>query len=314
VRGFHDNAAAAAAAAALCLCSVAPFVFLASVNPDADQYAWSAGYYGKKLLAGDFEQRGSDPFLDPGWDPGSYWGRSMGTRAVYALALATPWAHAPKLPYSYVEPTLQGPQTRLDRRSRLVLRTVALTCAVLGAGLLALRFGWPAVAAMAVVLILPGNAEGFARAWAEAPLLLAFGLVAVSYGSRWFPVVLGVASTAKLTAVGLWPLALVRSAHGWRSRVLALLATVATWVLLTPPSWYRGGPGLLVTLADARVAEYGAGQSSSGGLFLPARYFWPFELALALLLATWAWRRRQPTRPVGGRRGIATLDVTDGRL
>jgi hypothetical protein len=40
---FHENAAAAAVAAALCLCSVAPFVFLASVNPDADQYASSAG-------------------------------------------------------------------------------------------------------------------------------------------------------------------------------------------------------------------------------------------------------------------------------
>lgn len=310
---FRRNGLAAGVAAAICLCSVAPFVLLASVNPDADQYAWSAGYYGKKLLAGDFEERGSDPFVDPGWDPGSYWGRSMGTRAVYAVALATPWAHAPTLPYSYVEPTLQGPDTRLDRTSRLVLRTVALTCAVLGAGLLALRFGWIGVAAIALVLVLPGNAEGFARAWAEAPLLLAFGLVAAAYGSRWFPLVLGIASTAKLTAVGLWPLALVRSAHGWRPRVLALVATVATWVLLTPPSWYRQGPGLLVTLATARVAEYDAGQSSSGGLFLPARYFWPFELALALLLAAWA-RRRWEARRVAGRRSLPTVDVPEARL
>jgi hypothetical protein len=193
-----------------------------------------------------------------------------------------------------------------------VLRAVALTCAVLGAGLLALRFGWPGVAAMAVVLVLPGNAEGFARAWAEAPLLLAFGLVAVSYGSRWFPVVLGVASTAKLTAVGLWPLVLLRSAHGWRSRVLALVTTVATWVLLTPPSWYEGGPGLLLTLARARVTEYDAGQSSSGGLFLPARYLWPFELALALLVAAWCWRHWQSARPHRGARTTPVVDVTEG--
>ena len=273
--------------------AILPFVWVVPQHHDEDQYGWSAAYFGKKALAGEFAERGTDIWRDPGWDPHSYWGRSMGTRAVLALGLATPWARAPELPYSYGDPTLQGANALLDHDSLIVLRLIATLCAVIGATLIALRFGWVGVISIVVVLALPHNAENFARAWAEGPLLLAFGLVAIAYGSRWFPLVLGVASTVKYTMVGLWPLLLVRSAHRWRSRALAVLTTAATWVLLTPPSWYRGGPALLLTLGSTRVAEYRTGQSSDGGvLFVPARYTWPFELALALVVVGLIARRR----------------------
>lgn len=285
--------AAAAATALVTICLVFPYVLRASHNPDEDQYAWSAAYFGKKVLSADFNRQGTDAFRDPGWSPNSYWGRSMGTRAVYALGVATPLARAPVAPYSYTDRTLQGPETRLDRRSLVSLRLLALLCAVCGAALIALRFGWPGATAIGVLLVVPQNAENFGRAWAGGPLLLAFGLVAISYGSRWFPFVLGAASTVKLTAVGLWPLVLMRAAHGWRSRLVALGATVTTWALLTPPSWYRAGPGLLISLAGARIHEYSAGQSADGGVFMPARYFWPFELAIALALAVWMSNRRR---------------------
>jgi hypothetical protein len=286
---------------AVALATILPHVWTSPHHPDEDQYAWSAAHYGKKVIAGDFAEKGTDVFRDPGWDPSSYWGRSMGTRALLALGLATPWAQAPKLPYMYGNPALTGPDARLDRGSLVALRLLAVLCAVVGAGLLAWRFGWVGAAAVALVLAVPHNAENFARAWAEGPLLLAFGLIAAAYGSQWFPFVLGAASTVKFTAVGLWPLVLVRNAHHWRSRLLALVATAATWALLTPPSWYRGGPLLLVSLGSTRVTEYRGGQASDGGvLFLPARYFWPLELGLALVAFALLARRRRAQATVPG--------------
>ena len=292
---------------AVALATILPHVWTSPHHPDEDQYAWSAAHYGKMVIAGDFAQKGTDVFRDPGWDPSSYWGRSMGTRAFLALGLATPWAEAPKLPYMYGNPALEGPGARLDRDSLVALRLLAALCAVVGAGLLAWRLGWVGAAAVALVLALPHNAENFARAWAEGPLLLAFGLIAAAYGSPWFPFVLGAASTVKFTAVGLWPLVLIRKAHHWRSRLLALIATVATWVLLTPPSWYRVGPLLLVSLGSTRVTEYRGGQASDGGtLFLPSRYFWPLELGL-LLVAFALVARRLRGEPLPGRlsKGLA---------
>jgi hypothetical protein len=59
-----------------------------------------------------------------------------------------------------------------------------------------------------------------------------------------------------------------------------VLSTSARNLERQPPSSYRDGPGLLLYLAGVQVAEYSAGQSADG-LFLPARYFWRFELALS---------------------------------
>lgn len=273
---------------ALAAVAIVPFAYSAEPNPDEDQYAWSAAYHGRNVLAGRFQGHGTDLFIDPGFDPQSYWGRSMGTRWIYALPLSLPWVSAPAEPFSWVEQARQGPETRLDERSRHVLRLVGALCAALGAALLTWRFGWAGVLAVGAILVIPRNAENFGRAWAEGPLLLAFGLVAAAWGSRAFPIALGAASTVKLTAVGLWPLIAFRRAHGWRYRALALAVAVAVWVLLTPPSWHAYGPGLLFELADARVDEYSGGQASEGdSIFLPSRYLWPFELGLALLLL-WA--------------------------
>ena len=72
-------------------------------------------------------------------------------------------------------------------------------------------------------------------------MLLAFGLCAVAWGSRWFPVVLGAVTTTKLTMLGLWPLILWKRSHGRRRWVAALLL-LGSWMLFMPPSWFGGGP------------------------------------------------------------------------
>ena len=119
------------------------------------------------MLAADFSRSGTDVYLDPGWDPHSYWGRSMGTRAVIGLGLATPWARAPKLPYSYAVPALQGRDTRLDHGSLIFLRLLATLCAVTGASLLAWRLGW--VGTFAVCGVPEGHGV---RLWVEEGGLL----------------------------------------------------------------------------------------------------------------------------------------------
>jgi len=154
----------------------------------------------------------------------------MGTRALLAIPLATPWVRAPTVPYTYADLSQQGRETRLDTQSLARLRWVCALLAAIGAGLLAYRFRWAGTIAIAIVLLLPRNAENFARAWAEGPVLLAIGAIAAAYGSRAFPLMLGVASTVKFTVVGLWPLLALRSARAWKSRLLALCCTVAVWV------------------------------------------------------------------------------------
>jgi hypothetical protein len=83
-------------------------------------------------------------------------------------------------------------------------------------------------------------------------------------------------------------------------------------MLFMPPSWFGGGPFHLVTMIDHRVGQF-RGQAESygeGGIFLPARYLWPFELALLLGIG-WAVQRllakrgtdvaaRNAVRPGGG--------------
>ena len=110
---------------------------------------------------------------------------------------------------------------------------------------------------------------------------------------------MGAVSTVKFTAVGLWPLVLLRRAHHWRSRLLALAATVATWVLLTPPSWYRAGPALLLSLGSTRVTEYRGGQSADGGLFLPARLMLGIIFSLATMSIAILTGRTGSLRSIG---------------
>ncbi len=76
-----------------------------------------------------------------------------------------------------------------------------------------------------------------------------------------------------------------------------MVIAVGIWSVLTPPSWFMGGPVYLVIQLLYRLSVY-SGQSADiggpAGFFLPTRYLWPFELAILLVLATLAlglWRR-----------------------
>jgi hypothetical protein len=88
----------------------------------------------------------------------------MGTRAVYALGLTTLWAHAPDFSYARGD-IAPGPVIRLDHGSLVGLRLLVALCAVLGAGRIGLRFGWPLERAVALVAC-----ASLGRAWIDGAL------------------------------------------------------------------------------------------------------------------------------------------------
>jgi hypothetical protein len=292
-------------------------VFTTSHHEDEDLYVWASQYLVHQIATLDvrFEADPLDPYSRAHWDPDSNWAQGMGTstRLVYGLGLVvTPYTHAPELPYAGSASRFQGPRTVTDLRTLRVMRLIAVLCAVIGIGLVAYRFGWAAVLGAVVILGVPGGIATFSRAWAEGPLLLGLGLCAVAFGTRWFAPALGLGMTFKLTALGLWPLVLLR-----RGRVVelwqGLVAMVGVFLLLNPPSWAMLGPLYLIRLMRYRQVAW-TGQSSEG-LFVPSRYFWPFELA-AVLFAAWIVARVAARyRQTRSRRVVASTSqkpVTDG--
>ena len=56
---------------------------------DERMYVWKAGYYGGRIARLDFSPAGDMPYLDPGWDPLSFWAieQPLGAHLIYALAM-----------------------------------------------------------------------------------------------------------------------------------------------------------------------------------------------------------------------------------
>jgi hypothetical protein len=266
-----------------------PSVRTTPLHHDETQYVWSAAYYGSKLAHLDFRREGSEPFQDPGWEPFTWWpiSQPMGTRYVLAAALAATGARAPVVPYSFVDKALQGPETEVAWNTLVVARVAAALCAAAGLALMAWRWGVRGTAVAVLLLAIPHARQDLARAWAEGPLLLGFGLCAATVGSRRFAPACGVAAAFKLTALGAWPLLLWPgvAGRGRFAQVRGVLAALAVWCLLTPSSWYGGGPLYLVWMTLYRAREYdGLAELYPGpfGLFLPTRYLLPLELAAAI--------------------------------
>lgn len=267
--------------------ALVPIARSAYQHPDEAQYGWSAAYFGSLAADGDFGVNGSDLFVDPGWNPFSYWSSTtgMGARFWFAGALAVTGSEAPSRPYSYTNAALQGPETLLSSSTLLVLRIAAILAAALGLGLIAWRLGLPAAVGISIFLALPNVREDLARAWAEGPLLLGFGLIVASYGSRLFAVACAAAATFKLTAIGLWPLVLLRRANGGLPAWKGLAVLLLVWTVLTPQSWWILGPPDLFVMIAARANEFSGQSDAVGGFFLPSRYLWPLELAACVGLA-----------------------------
>lgn len=182
---------------------------------DEAQYGWMSAYYGSELAHLDFSPTGKDIFTDPGWSPSSYWTltQPMTARLIYALALAITESPTPAMPYSWTDPALQNPENWLEPRTIMMLRFVAVLCTATGLALIALRLGWPGLLAVALFVGIPHVRTDLPRATGEGPLVLGFGLCLLSYGSRWFPIVLrirrhheadGFAVVASRRLGGLW--------------------------------------------------------------------------------------------------------------
>jgi hypothetical protein len=279
-----------------------PSALSLSQHGDERQYAWSAGYFGGLLARGEFRSLASTPaFSDPAWDPLAWWNRTQptGARLLYAAALGLTRSVPPSEPYSYGltgGAEWVGPASMIPSDTLLVLRGAAVLAAAAGLSLITLRFGWRGAAACGSILLIPHVRDDLARAWAEGPLLLGIGICAAAYGTRWFGPACGVAATFKLTAMGLWPLLLVRGPR--RMRVASFCAATLIWILLTPPSWFAGGPAFIGTMVRDRFDETPS-HVIDGTLEnnAPTRYLWPFELAAAVGLSCAAMRVYGSSRP-----------------
>jgi hypothetical protein len=281
-------------------------------HSDEAEYVWAATYYGHRVADFDFS-RGDGSFDDPGWSPNVYWtsASTFGTYYIYAIALGLTGQPGPRMPHSFTDPRPPGPETQVPSRSLEIARLAAALCAALGLALITRRLGWQGLVATTLFLAAPNVRGDLTRAWAEGPLLLGFGLCASAFGTRWFGVACGVATTFKLTALGLWPLILWRRTNGGLSRVKAALLAAVTWTLLVPPSWWALGPLYFVQAIRFRASQF-EGQSGSNladvhdGVFLPSRYLLQIELLAALALAfalSFAMRRirvaREPVQVTG---------------
>lgn len=289
---------------ALTLGFVLPGIVTVPQHGDEGHYALTAVYYGGKVARLDFSPV-SRGIYDPGWSPQSDWASTQadGTRFLFALVLGATGQPAPKKFFDFS--TAQQPRdTMLAPGALFALRLTAIMCAAAGFGLMALRLGWKSVVATGLVLLIPHVPPDLTRAWAEGPLILGAGLCVLAFGTRWFGVARGLATTVKLTALGFWPLLLFPRANGggrW-APVLGICSAALTWTLLTPQSWFARGPLYIVTMLTVRQKYYHVqttllgkpGFEGVAGIFLPTRYLIPFELAAAFGLvfgAVWLQRR-----------------------
>jgi len=265
---------------------------------DEQMRTWKAAYYAQLLLNGDMRSKDPRSYTDPGMAPLSVWAyeQPWGSHMIYAAAIWLTDSTVQPLPYSYEDPTLQGPDTLVPQATLRVLRLTAIACASLGLGLIALRLGWPVLLGGTLFLAIPHVRADLCRAWAEGPLLLGFGLCAIAYGTTWFPVAAGLATGFKLTGLALWPIVWFKGPIPFRRvrHVANIVVTMIVFSLTTPCSWLAGGPLYIGIMIVYRVLTYAQQSSEFGGrfgLFIPTRYLWPIELASMICLSQAAFRR-----------------------
>jgi hypothetical protein len=291
------------------LAALLPGIHTVPQHGDEADYALIGTYYGERIAQLDLSTAERNIQNDPGWSPRGIWAltQPMGTRLLYAAVLGATDLPAPTQQWDYVNGPV--PEAMLRQDSLVAMRIAAILCAALGLATIALRFRWRACAAIFVFLLIPHVRADLTRGWAEGPLLLGCGLCVATFGTRWFGVACGLAATAKLTALGLWPLLLWPRATGGKrwSVTLGVLSACVVWTAMTPPSWFAGGPIYLPIMIIARLASY-ADQSSRvgsvgyegvGNFFLPTRYLLPVELATLLALVigvVWLWHHRPVRR------------------
>ena len=271
-----------------------PYVYSQSQHGDEKQYTWKGWYYLNQILHLDFHKGNS--FIDPGFDPVNYWAvaEPYGSHLIYAIIMRIGNLPPPALPYSYIHPTLQGPKTSIPENTLYPIRLIAIVCAATGLAFITYRFGWVGLFSSLAFLAIPSVRSDLSRAWAEGPLMLGFGLCALSYKSRWFPFACGLIVCFKLTGLIMWPLIFITGSSGkpYRfNRLISIFIALIIYSILTPVSWFVGGPGYLFIQIAYRISSFIIqSHNSPAGIFLPTRYLWPVELLLILLVIYFIFR------------------------
>lgn len=293
----HRNWRPAIAAFFVALAVLAPAASGAAPHVDEAQYLWSAAYFTRKVVAFDVTSRGSHELNDPGWAPESYWAltQPMGTRLLYGSLMVAAGAAIPDLPFTAPDAGERPAESPIPAETLRLTRALAVLIAATAFSLFGLRWGWLG-AAGTLSLLVPHVRDDLAHAWAEGPLLLGFALAAVTWRTRWFPYVCGVAATLKLTALILWPLVFFKHplGHTRFARVIGLAVPAVVWTALTPTSWQFGGPFYLGAMLVNRVREQAHMSTVFGGpagFFFPSRYALPLEFACAAVVV-WLLRHR----------------------
>lgn len=264
---------------------------------DEKMYVWKSGYYANRILSWNFSS-GTHEYLDPGFNPLTFWAweQPFGSHFIYAITMGVTSSPYPEVPYSYVDPNYQSTETMIPQKTLLTTRSAASVCAAIGMSLITMRFGLEAILPVVVLVLIPSTRDSFSRAWAEGPLMLGFGLCAITFRSRWFPIALGIATSFKLTSLSLWPLLLVSGSCGkefqWR-RSISIIASLLVFSSMTPISWFYLGPLYIVVLILYRFFSWHQ-QSLTiptfNGIFFPPRYAWPFELLGLLLISHYLFK------------------------
>jgi hypothetical protein len=279
-------------AAMLTVVVVHPQTAIPIQHGDESIYQWKAAYFWGNLLRGRIPA-GDGSYENPGFDPWHFWAieQPFGSHLYYALVMLITGAKPPARPHDWFPNGAFQPKVLPDERipDATIPRTGAVFAAAIGLSLIAWRFRWWGLAAVATFLHLPNVRYDLALAWAEGPMLLGFGLRALTYGTRYFPAACGLAASFKLTGLALWLLLLRRGSCGpgamWGTAMLAPLM----WTAVNPPAWFSLlGPLYLLAHTYFRLFTY-VHQTTlfddAFGLFLPSRYLLPFALLASLTFA-----------------------------
>ncbi len=293
----------------LTVVSIYPAARTLPQHPDEGIWAWTGLHIVENAEHGDL-----NPFrlAPPGWSPLQ---TPMTGPVVYGLVVQLAGLSVPAHPHNWdTEGPTVNPSTLLPRSTLAVVRVTGIVAGAVGLALLAFRLGWTGLLGVSLFLAIPHVPGDLGVVAVDNFLLLGLGVSALAYGSRLFPLAAAFAAACKLNGLIVWPLLLYPKANGGIRPLFSLGFSWLAWTILTPASWFRGGPDLLPTVVVYLRAQSAVETAEMFDpawsrwlpsvlpwIYLPTHYLLPFELgaclAIAALLTRWLTSARARPTP-----------------